>query len=414
MEFFGLPLWQVILRALLILAILQLITFALITFSYKRRRKRNRKEGYNTIPLEECHLEEADLQLYMEGVSLFEDMQRAIEEAQELIYFETFIWKDDVAGLAFQEQFIRKAREGVKVYLVYDLLGNGVLGGSRLKFPKDVENLHVVRYFSFKRLRHVLSPSHYNVTHRKSLVIDNEIAFIGGFNIGEDYRTKWRDTHLRAKGEIALRLSYAFIDFWNHYGGRKYDKLEYPKQVWSNVLDVYRNDPMRRNYPIRSIYLRAIERAQDHVYITNAYFVPDPAFRQALIDAAQRGVDVQVILPWESNHLVVDWVARHYFSDYLNAGIKLFGYEAAMIHTKTVTIDGTWSLIGTANLDRLSLAFNHEINIEIFNEQVAQQMEEIFICDRLQTRTIELELWENRPMRQRLGELILSPLWPLV
>jgi cardiolipin synthase len=414
MVLFGLSLWQVVIRAFLTLVVLQIITLTLITITYKRRRKQKPQTAYRTIPLEPCLLEEAELQLYMDGVSLFADMQNAIEAAREVIYFETFIWKDDATGQAFRELVIRKAREGVSVYLVYDLIGNRVLGGSRLKFPKDIETLHLVRYFSFKRLRHCLSPSRYNVTHRKSLIIDNEVAFIGGYNIGEEYRTKWRDTHLRAKGEIALRLAYAFIDFWNHYGSRSQPKLAYPKQVWSNVLDVYRNDPMRRNYPIRSIYLRAIERAQDHVLITNAYFVPDPAFRQALIDAAQRGVDVQVILPWQSNHLVVDWVARHYFSDYLDAGIKLFGYEAAMIHTKTVTIDGRWSLIGTANLDRLSLAFNHEINIEIFDEQVAQQMEAIFNCDRRQTRTIEQEMWENRPIRQRLGELILSPLWPLV
>ncbi len=414
MELFGLPLWQVALRALLILIILQIITLVLITISYKLRRQRCWKVGYDTIPLALCDLEEADLQLYMEGVSLFADMQSAIKAAQSHVYFETFIWKNDAAGKAFRDLFIAKAREGIDVYLVYDLIGNGILGRSRLKFPKDIPTLHIDRYFSFKRLAHCFSPARYNVTHRKSLVIDDKIGFIGGYNIGEDYRAEWRDTHLRVEGDIALRLSYAFIDFWNHYCSRKQIKLAYPKQVWSNVLDIYRNDPLRRNYPIRSIYLRAIERAQDHIFITNAYFVPDPAFRQALIDAANRGVDVQVILPWESNHLVVDWVARHYFSDYLKAGIKLFGYEAAMIHTKTVTIDGTWSLIGTANLDRLSLAFNHEINIEIFDEQVAGQMEAIFACDRQQTRLIEKEKWESRPKRQRLGELILSPLWPLV
>ena len=410
---FDLTLFQLAVRVIAIIAILQIITVAIITISYKLRRKNMAQTGYKTIDLEPLPLEEDDLQIYMEGVSLFADMEAAIEGAQEKILFETFIWKNDVLGQKFRDLFVKKAKEGVEVCLVYDLIGNGVLGGSSIKFPKDIPTLHVARYLSFRRPRHFLAPSRYNVTHRKMLIVDDKIGFVGGYNLGEEYRTRWRDTHLRITGPNSRDLVYAFVDFWNHYLGR-HGELDYPHLHWSNVIDIYRNDPKRRNFPIRSVYLQAIERAQDHIYITNAYFVPDPAFREALIDAAARGVDVQVILPWESNHLVVDWVARHWFSDYLEAGVKLFGYEAAMIHTKTVTIDGTWTTIGTANLDRLSLWLNHEVNAVIYDKGVAQQMEAIFACDKLQTRPILRDEWANRPIRARIGERILSPLWPLV
>ncbi len=413
-KFRGLTIWQLAARGLAALVSLQLFVAALIGYAYKKRKRKKSADTFRVIELEPIELEEGHVQLYMEGVSLFADMMDAIEQAKETILFETFIWKDDELGEAFRELFIKKAREGVEVYLIYDLLGNSVLGGSSIAFPTDLPTLHIKRFLPFKRPRHLFNPNRYNVTHRKALIVDNRIGFMGGYNLGEDYRTLWRDTHLRIEGVGALRLAYAFVDLWNQYRSRQLPQLAYPAQAWSSLFDVYRNDPLRRIYPIRSMYLRAIERAQDHIYITNAYFVPDPLFRQALIHAAERGVDVQVVLPWESNHAVVDWVGRHYFEEYLAAGIKLFGYEAAMIHTKTMTIDRTWSLIGTANLDKLSLGINHEINAEIFDEELALQMEAIFACDKEQSRHITSEFWLNRSIRMRLGEWILSPLWPLV
>lgn len=410
---FELNLLQIALRLLVILAILQIITVVAITLSYRWRRAKNSQTHYKTVDLESLSIADATLQIYMEGVSLFADMELAIEQAESQIMFETFIWKDDVLGRKFRDLFVQKAREGVEVYLVYDLIGSRILGRSRLTFPTDIPTLHVARYFSFKRLHHFLLPSRYNVSHRKTLIIDAQVSFVGGYNLGEDYRMKWRDTHIRVAGPASHELTHAFVDFWNHYVDKE-SKLRYPRLSWSPILDVFRNDPRRNNYPIRSLYLHAIEQAQDHIYITNAYFVPDPAFRRALIDSAQRGVTIQVILPWVSNHLVVDWVARHWFQEYLDAGIQIFGYEATMIHTKTITVDGIWTTIGTANLDRLSLRLNHEVNLEILDEGVAHQMEKIFACDKEQTTEILPHVWENRPLRARLGEQILAPLWPFV
>lgn len=406
--------WEIATWFLAIVILLQLTTVVAITISYARRTRAHHEDGYPTIDLPAVAIDEGTVQLYMDGVSLFDDMRRTIAAAERTIFFETFIWKDDDIGREFRELFISRAREGVEVYLVYDLLGNGILGRSRIRFPNDIPTLHVQRFFPFKRLIHFLMPSRYNVTHRKTLVVDDRVGYVGGYNLGDEYRTEWRDTHMSITGDGAQRLSYAFADLWNQYRSADLPELAYPRQTWSNVLDVYRNDPLRRVYPIRSIYLRAIERAQKQVLITNAYFVPDPVFRRALSQAASRGVDVQVVLPWRSNHAVVDAVARHYFSDYLDAGIRLFGYEGTMLHTKSMTIDGMWSIVGTANLDRLSLALNHEINVEIFDTRIAGQMEAVFASDRDQSREIESRAWRARPLRMRLGERILSPLWPFI
>ncbi|MEM7030559.1 MAG: phospholipase D-like domain-containing protein [Chloroflexota bacterium] len=407
-------LFQWILRGIVGIVVLQAITILLVRYSHKRRHARTPEGGYPTTPLAPIQIEDACIQIYMEGISLFADMATAIEQAQHTIYFETFIWKNDVLGKKFMDLLVQKAKEGVEVYLIYDWLGNGVLGTSRLQFPDNIPTLHVLSYLSFQRASHFFNPDRYNVTHRKILVVDNDLGFVGGYNLGEEYRTEWRDTHIRIHGKGAEGLTHAFVDFWNHHCRADQPKLPWPKQPWSAHIDVYRNDPLRRNYPIRSLYLRAIERAQSYILITNAYFVPDPTFRHALIEAAQRGVSVKIVLPWRSNHVLVDWISRHYFRDYLESGVELYGYEGAMIHTKTVTVDGTWTMIGTANLDRLSLWFNHEVNIEIFDKQVAAQMEAIFTCDREQCREVDLAIWDDRSVFMRLGELILSPLWPFV
>jgi cardiolipin synthase len=158
--------------------------------------------------------------------------------------------------------------------------------------------------------------------------------------------------------------------------------------------------------------LEALEHAQKRVRITNAYLMPDNEFRLALLRAAARGVDVQILLPWESNHILADWVARHFFPDYLRGGIRLFGYQGGMIHAKTATIDGVWSTIGTANLDRMSLWGNYEINVEVFNPGVASQMENIFEHDLINAHEITLEEWLKRPWYTRASELVISPLRP--
>ena len=157
------------------------------------------------------------------------------------------------------------------------------------------------------------------------------------------------------------------------------------------------------------MYIQAIDQAEHSIRLTNAYFVPDGALFDALKAAASRGVDVQVLVPWISNHVVVDWLTRGYFTDCLKTGIRVFAYRN-MLHAKTCTIDGQWSTIGTANLDRLSSVGNYEINAEIYSEALARQMEELFICDTRNAFELKKDQWLRRPWYSKLGERILSPL----
>jgi len=157
------------------------------------------------------------------------------------------------------------------------------------------------------------------------------------------------------------------------------------------------------------MYIEAIDKAERSIMLTNAYFVPDHVLLEALKSAAQRGVDVRILVPWVSNHIDVDWVARGYFQECLKAGISIFGYRH-MLHAKTCTIDGEWSTVGTANLDRLSSIGNYEINVEIYSSEFAQSMQKLFACDLTNALELTLNGWVGRPWYTKLSERILAPL----
>jgi cardiolipin synthase len=168
------------------------------------------------------------------------------------------------------------------------------------------------------------------------------------------------------------------------------------------------NDAMRLAFPIRDMYISAIERAEQRIRLTNAYFIPDGSLRAALEEAVRRGVDVQVLLPWVSNHTLADWMARGHFAELLRAGIHVFGYRA-MIHAKTCTIDGQWSTIGTANIDRLSAVGNYEMTVEIYSRELAEQMDDLFERDTANADELALDAWQRRPWYAKLSERILAP-----
>jgi cardiolipin synthase len=352
-----------------------------------------------------------DVRVYTYGQDVYNAMLAAIDGARETIFFETFIWKGDPLGKTFKERLERKAAEGVQVFVIFDSFANMVVSPKFKRFP---ETLNTLEYRTLDRVWYLLDPRRYARDHRKLLVVDNEIGFVGGFNIGKLYATEWRDTHLRIRGPAALDLGHAFADFWNINREHRPPVEQILERPWPNRIKIHRNDPARLIFPIRGMYLEAIDRAQHRIYLTNAYFIPDRVILSALIQAAQRGVDVRVLVPWQSNHPTADWLARGYFGTCLRNGVRIFGFRNAMIHAKTATIDGQWSTVGTANLDRLSLAGNYEINAEIYDAGFATEMERIFEIDLSNAFELTLERWSRRPWYLWASEKLLSPLRPLL
>jgi cardiolipin synthase A/B len=402
----------VIKRSLLVMLGLQASVIAVLT-AIDAWRKRYRSQG--SFPRRDpasATVHSNDVRIYTYGEDLYEAMIYAIRHAQDRVLFETFIWKGDPVGKRFKQELELAAKRGVDVYVIYDRFANLVVPRSFKRFPPT---LHVLVYRLFPRPWQLLDPRAYGRDHRKILVVDGKIGFVGGYNIGARYATEWRDTHVRLKGTAVWDLQNAFIDFWNLHCGEDLPVLaDRGTDVWEPRIRVHRNVPKMLIFPIRAMYLEAIDRAQHHIYMTQAYFIPDRAILRGLLAAARRGVDVRILMPETSNHIVADWLARGFYSTLLAGGVKLLLYQNAMVHAKTATIDGRWSTIGTANIDRLSLAGNYEINVEFFDADVAAQMEDIFHTDLTNVRELTLDEWQQRPLIAKFSEAVLLPLRPLM
>jgi cardiolipin synthase len=383
----------------------------LALFIVDHRRKKLRKPAtFPRLPPRSVTAGGSEVTVYTYGEDLYRDMLHAISQAKSQIFFESFIWKADAVGQAFKDALIDAANRGVKVYVVFDEFANLVVPRSFFVFPKNIavrRHPLIVSGFRF--------PRNTGRDHRKLLVVDDVAAFLGGYNIGSLYATDWRDTHARLTGDIVWDVQNAFIDFWNLWARRRRTELPDSGSItWQPDIRIHRNMPRNMVYPIRGMYLDAIDRASHHIYLTHAYFIPDTDILSALVRAARRGVDVRIIIPAASNHIVADWLSRGFYSHLLRNGVHLLLYQGAMVHAKTATIDGQWSTIGTANIDRVSLLGNYEINMEAFNRDVATQMEEIFAIDSSNTIELTLEDWQRRHAMVKFSETVLTPLRPLL
>ena len=379
-----------------------------------RKRRRARSEGFPWEDQPEVELESGHtrLKLYPYGVRLYEAMLEEIEGAEHKIFVGTFIWKGDEVGRRFVDALAKKAREGIQVCVIFDGLANVVVPPSFKRFPEEIHTLHFRPLWGPMELVNPLNVFRY---HRHMMAVDGRVAFLGGYNIGSLYAAGWRDTHVRVRGLAAREVENDFVDFWNVHRTPDLPKLEYTgERDWNPATVFHRNDPYMRIFPIRAMYLEAIDRAEEHVYFTHAYFIPDRAMRAGLAEAAKRGVDVQVLLPEYSNHVTADWLGRRHFHELLRAGVRIFRYRHIMIHSKTATIDGVWSTVGSANIDRYSLLGNYEINLEVYSRRFAAQMERMFELDKTNARELILEEWERRPVLAKIVERILATLSPLV
>jgi cardiolipin synthase len=382
--------------------------------SYRRRNKK--PKPFPVTPPIEVPVGGGTVTTYTFGQDLYDDMLAAIEGAQRQILFETYIWKGDEIGERFKSALADAAARGVDVHVIYDGFANLVVPPAFKRFPS---NMKVLRFPVYNAGWRFFDLRHYGRDHRKILVVDDSVGFVGGYNIGTPYATEWRDTHCRITGPGVWDLKRAFADFWNLHRRKRLRRSERPLLLetashWETQIRFHRNVPRLWMFPIRSMYLEAINRSTNNVWLTHAYFIPDQDFVDTLKDAAARGVDVRVLLPRKSNHIVADWISRGYFGQMLDAGVRIFRFRDAMVHAKTATIDGSWSTIGTANVDRLSMQGNYEINVEIIDRDMARAMERIFDVDLGNSVELTAGEWESRDIYRRFTEAVLAPLRPLL
>lgn len=401
-------------RVLLSVLGLQVVVMLVLMLVDSRRRRLRKPRPFPTTPPATVSIGDGTVTTYTFGQHLYDDMLIAIAGAERQILFESYIWKGDHVGEQFKKALSDAADRGVDVYAVYDGFANLVVSplfkhfGPRLKVLEYPLYNAGWRFFDLRR---------YGRDHRKILVVDDKVGFVGGYNIGSAYATEWRDTHVRITGPGVWDLKRAFADFWNlnrrpRHGNRPL--LLETVADWEPRIRVHRNVPRQWMFPIRSMYLEAISRASHHVWMTHAYFIPDSDVVEAVKEAARRGVDVRLLLPAVSNHVIADWLSRGFYAELLAAGVRIFRFQGAMVHAKTSTVDGRWSTVGTANIDRLSMTGNYEVNVEFIDPGFAAEMERIYATDLTNCLELTAESWEARGVHRKFTELVLAPLRPLL
>jgi cardiolipin synthase len=410
-----LTLRRLVRRAVLTTFGLQLLLAISLTLIDSYRRRGKKPKPFPHTPPTDVRIGDGTITSYTYGAELYEDMLAAIAGAQHQVLLESYIWKGDATGERFKQALYDAAARGVEVYAIFDGFANLVVSPRFKRFRPPVKVLRYpvyaagLRFFDLRR---------YGRDHRKILVVDDEVAFVGGYNLGTPYATDWRDTHCRVTGPAVLDLKRAFADFWNLNRTKRFQMprnrvqplLTQTATAWEPQVRVHRNVPRLWMFPIRAMYIEAINKAERNVWLTHAYFIPDENFIETLTDAAERGVDVRLVLPAKSNHIVADWISRGYFTRMLESGIRIFRFRDAMVHAKTATIDGSWSTIGTANVDRLSMTGNYEINLEIIDADLAAEMERIFLTDEANSVEMRTEEWRSRDIYRRFTEALLRPL----
>jgi cardiolipin synthase len=350
--------------------------------------------------------------LLKDGPATYAAMFQAIAAARDHIHMETYIIEDDEVGRKFADAFIAKRAQGVHVALIYD--GVGSLGTPAAFFKRLTEAGVDVAEFN------TVNPNHRD--HRKILIIDGKIAFVGGVNISGVYSKggssrssptsadamRWRDTHLRIEGPVVAEFQKLFFATWEKQKGEPLSaRRSYPPPA-SPGHEVVRAVASSPDEPYSLVYatlLSAIASAETDVYLTNAYFVPDPQLMAALMDAARRGVNVKIVLPGKTDSWLVFHAGRAHYEDLLEAGVKIYQRRDAMLHAKTAVIDGVWSTVGSSNLDWRSFLHNEEVVAIVLGQEFGAQMQSMFEADTEASDLITGESWSHRPLSDHMQEI---------
>lgn len=383
--------------------------------------------------------------LLLDGPATYQAMFAAMRQAQHTINVESYIITADETGQAFANILIERRAAGVEVNVVYDSVG--AISTPKAFFDRlEAAGVRVVEFnplnpLAVKKTKS-WQPNHRD--HRKLLIVDGHTAFLGGINIDSVYSSApsggsgrghsgssgfggsgssggsspedeakreresgWRDTDIKVDGPVVADLQKTFLATWAKQHGPPLRREDYFPTVNPAGKDIVREIASSPDDAFSAIYLAvvaAIMHAEKQVYLTNAYFVPDPQLTQALLDAAHRGVDVRIILPGTSDATSVSYAAHSYYTTLLKGGVKIYERRGALLHAKTAVIDGVWTCVGSANLDWRSAVDNDELNAVILGPEFAKKMLDAYRQDLGQSDPIELDQWKKRPLADRLKE----------
>jgi len=368
------------------------------------------------------------VELLIDGTTTYKAMFEAIENAKDNINMETYIFEDDEVGQHFADLLIAKQRNGVQINLIYDSVGT-FYTPQEFFTPLKESGVNVLEFNPVNPLVARKGWQFNRRDHRKLLIVDGQIAFVGGINISSVYssgsfgsgtrnksksttnsteeKQPWRDTHLRMSGPVVSEFQKLFMATWKEQKGEPLAAKNYfPEQAnqGNEVVSAIGSTPEEPYCQIYVTLLSAINSAETQISLTNAYFVPDPQLLTALKEAVQRGVDVRLLLPEKTDSIMVFNASRSFYDELLSANVKIYERQDALLHAKTVLIDGVWSTIGSTNLDWRSFTNNQEINAVVLGQDFGAQMQAMYEKDLESSKQITLEDWRKRSIVARIKE----------
>jgi cardiolipin synthase A/B len=357
-------------------------------------------------------------QVLTNGVETFKAIFEALEAAEHHIHLEYYIFKYDEVGKDVIEILTKKVRAGVKVRVLVD-------GWGSLKFSKELAELKkvgVAAEWFFPVKFPFFSSKLNNRNHRKIIVVDGKVGFIGGLNIGDEYLSRdkqfgfWRDTFLRLEGESVHLVQTIFLNDWFFVTQEDVTERKYfpkPIPVGDQLTQIATSGPDSDWESLLQVFFTAINGAEKSIYIETPYFVPDESTLMAIKTAARSGLDVRLIFQGIADHKLTFWASHSYFEELLEAGVRIYHYQKGILHAKIFIVDGEIGSLGSTNFDNRSFRINFEINAFIYNREFAKRLEQDFDQDILDSVEIDYEEFRHRPFANRVKESsarLLSPI----
>ena len=364
------------------------------------------------------YLKGNSVELLIDGEATFASILGGIDAAKHYILFQFFIVHDDGIGREVKSRLIAKAKQGVKVYFLYDEIGS-------LGLPKKYRNelraagVEVSDFHTQKGWRNRFQLNFRN--HRKVVVVDGAVTWVGGHNVGDEYLGKdpkfgnWRDTHVRIDGPAALAAQLSFVEDWNWASGKilKLDWTPRPSSAGNLPVAIVPTGPADELETANLMFVHAISTATKRIWIATPYFVPDQAVVVALQLAGLRGVDVRILIPDKADQLLVGLAAYAYLEDSTRTGVKFYRYLDGFLHEKVMLVDDKAATIGTANFDNRSFRLNFEITAIVNDSEFAASVAQMFERDFEKSRLMEEREYDTKSVWFRLGVRLASLTSPI-
>ena len=359
--------------------------------------------------------------LFTDGAAAYSAVKEAIANAQHHVHLEYYIWEPDETGTGLRDLLTERAKAGVEVRLLVDGFGSSN-ASDRFFRPLREAGAFVERFNALARWRPRMTNFR---THRKIIVCDGRVGFVGGMNVSNVHTSEhsgadaWRDTHMRLEGRAVRGLQMVFCEDW-HYAtgsspaGKPYLLDKGDLEEASHIVQVVASGPDENMDAIHKLFFSAMAGAHRRVLATSPYFVPDPPIVNALVTASLRGADVRVLVPSGGDIPLVAAAARSYYEDLLETGVRIFEYGPPVLHSKTLVVDDDLAVVGTANIDNRSFRLNFEVVAAIYDGDTCRELADAFEHDLQNAREVTLEALDAEPFRRRLFSAMARLLSPIL